>query len=138
MGFAMPQVSGGRADQLGDLMAVLELRAIDLDDRARVAHQALRRRLHQAGLSRARRAEKQEVSNRPPRTAHPRQVSLINVNDLLNRFILAYDALPQIPIEFLRFESSLRWIELFVQAPHWNISLHYLRRSTLHARFDRN
>ena len=37
VGFAVSQVSGRGTDQLGDLVAVLELGAIDLNDRARVA-----------------------------------------------------------------------------------------------------
>ena len=40
MGLAMSQISGRRADQLGDFMAVLELRAVDLDDRPRIPEQA--------------------------------------------------------------------------------------------------
>ena len=36
----MPEISGGRPDQLGDLMAVLELGAVDLDYGARVSDQA--------------------------------------------------------------------------------------------------
>src|SRR5581483_4423983 len=38
---AMTEVSRRRADELRDLMAVLELAAIDFDDRARVLHEAL-------------------------------------------------------------------------------------------------
>ena len=38
MRFAMSQISGRRADQLRNLVTVLEFRAIDLDDCARIAH----------------------------------------------------------------------------------------------------
>ena len=40
MRLAMPQVSGRRADQLRDLVAVLELGAVDLDHRAGILYQA--------------------------------------------------------------------------------------------------
>jgi len=39
---AMSQVSGRRADQFGDLMAVLELGAVDLDHGMSVPYQCLR------------------------------------------------------------------------------------------------
>jgi len=48
----MPQVSRRRADQLGDLMAVLKLGAIDLDYRPRVVQQGLCRCLYNASLAR--------------------------------------------------------------------------------------
>src|SRR5712692_2396515 len=67
-----PWFLGRRADQLSDLMAVLKLRAIDLDHSARVADQALCRRLYQARLPPNPSVPETEVSNRPSRTAHPR------------------------------------------------------------------
>ena len=51
MRLAMSQIAWRRADQLGDFMAVLELRAIDLDDRARILHQRLGCRFHDSGFS---------------------------------------------------------------------------------------
>ena len=51
MRFAMPQISGRRADQFGDLMAMLKLSAIDLDHRAAIAHQAFGRGFHQPRLA---------------------------------------------------------------------------------------
>ena len=53
MGLAMPQVSGRRADQLGDLVAVLELGAVDLDHGAGIAGEALGHGFHGPGFSRA-------------------------------------------------------------------------------------
>ena len=51
MGFAMPQISGRRTDQLRDLMAVLKLGAIDLDDGARILQQSFSGRFDDAGLA---------------------------------------------------------------------------------------
>ena len=118
MGFAMPQVSGRRADQLGDFVAVLELRAIDLDHRPRVAHQAFRGGLHHARLARPGRPQKQKIADRTSRARHARQVGLVDVDDLLDGLLLAHDALAQIRFQFLGFESGLRRIQLFIQLPH--------------------
>ena len=52
MRLAMAQVSGRRADQFGDLVTVLELGAVDLHHRLRIARQALRHRLDGARLAR--------------------------------------------------------------------------------------
>src|SRR5947209_14059836 len=48
---AMPQVARRRADELRNLMAVLELRAIDLNHGARIADHALCRRFDQPRLA---------------------------------------------------------------------------------------
>ena len=88
---AMPQISGRRADQLRDLMAVLELRAIDLDHGARILHQRFGSRLDDPGLTGTGRPEKKEVADRPPGSAHPGQIHLIDIHDLLDRFVLTDD-----------------------------------------------
>ena len=71
MRFAMSQVSGRRADQLRDLMAVLKLGAIDLDDRARILQQRFRGGFHDARLARAGRPQEQEVPDRTARGVIP-------------------------------------------------------------------
>jgi hypothetical protein len=53
MGFAMSEIAGRRSDQLGDLMTVLELGAVDLDYRAPIPEQRLGRRLDEPSLARA-------------------------------------------------------------------------------------
>src|SRR2546428_604239 len=65
MRFAVSQVSRGRADQLGDLMTVLKLRAIDLDYCSRILQQGLGGCLYDASLSGAGRPQEQKVSGRP-------------------------------------------------------------------------
>src|SRR5882672_10365832 len=87
MRFAVSQVSWGRPDQLCDFMAVLKLRAIDLDYGSRIVQQRFGCRLHDASLSGARRAEKQKVPNRPPNRGQPGQVRLISLDYLVNGFV---------------------------------------------------
>ena len=118
MGFAMPEVSGRRTDQLGDFVAMLKLRAIDLDDRAGIAHQAFRGGFHQARFAGTGGSQEEQIADRPSGAGHAGQVRLINADDLLNGLVLADDSLPQIDVQLLRLKSGLRWIELFVQAPH--------------------
>ncbi len=87
----MPQVSGRRADQLGNLVAVLEFRAVDLDDRARIAHQRLSRGFDDACFAGSSWPQKEEVSDGAARGRHSRQIHLINIDDVLDSFILADD-----------------------------------------------
>src|ERR1035437_8022895 len=114
----MPEVSGGRTDQLGDFVAMLKFRTIDLDYRARVAHQAFRRSFHHARLAGTRGSQEKEIADRSSGAAHAGQVSLIDADDLLDSLVLTHNALPQIHVELLGLRSGLRRIELFVQPPH--------------------
>jgi len=51
MGFAMSKVTRRRSDELGNLVRVLKLGAVDLDTRMWVAEQRLRHCLDYAGLA---------------------------------------------------------------------------------------
>src|SRR5260370_4710816 len=51
MGFAMAQVAGRRADQLGNFVAVLEFSAVDLDHGARIPEKRFRHGLYHARLA---------------------------------------------------------------------------------------
>src|SRR5580693_10285578 len=106
MRFAMSQVSGGRSDELCDLVAMLELRAIDLDHRARVLQHRLSRGFHDASLAGPGWPEEQEVSDGTSRRSHPCEIHLIDVHDLLNRLILADNQAAQ--TYFQRFSFSPR------------------------------
>src|SRR5262249_22114170 len=88
MSFAVPEVSGRRSDELGDLMAVLKLRAINLDHRAAVSHQSFSSGFNQSCLAGAGRAEEQEISYWPTRADHARQIRLVDVNDVFDRLVL--------------------------------------------------
>src|SRR5215831_1350508 len=114
----MTQISRGRANQFSDFMTVLKLRAIDFDNRPRIADEAFRCRLHQSGFTGPRRTQKKEISDRSAWAGHPRQVHLINVNYLLNCFVLTNDSLTEVYFELFGFISGLRRIQLLVEPSH--------------------
>ena len=118
MRFAMPEISGRRSDQLGDFMAVLELRAIDLDHRAAIPGQCLRGGFHQSRFARSSRSQEQKIANRPARADHTRQVGLINVDNLLDRFVLTNDLALQAGFQVLRLTARERRIQYFVEPYH--------------------
>src|ERR1700681_2187192 len=95
MRFAVSQVSRGRADQLRDLMAVLKLRAINLDYRSRILQQGFGGCLYDASLSGTCRPQEQEVSDRPAGRRQSRQVRLVSPHDLVNCFLLSNDEVPE-------------------------------------------
>src|SRR5437870_5659253 len=112
MSLTVPQISRRRADQLGYLMAVLELSAVDLDHRARVADETLSGRLDKPGFARAGRSEEQKISDRPAGTRQARHVRLIDIDDLLNCVILADDASPKVVIKLLGIDAGFIRIKL--------------------------
>src|SRR5436309_1870342 len=66
-GFAVPQISGRRTYQLCDLVAVLELGAVDLDYRASVAYQAFGGHLNDSSLAGSGRPQEKKVADRASR-----------------------------------------------------------------------
>src|SRR4051794_985718 len=88
MRFAVAEIAGRRADQLCDFMAVLKLRAIDFDNRARILDECFSCRLNDTSLAASRGPEEKEVTDRSSGSAHPGQIHLIDVNDLLDRLFL--------------------------------------------------
>ena len=114
MRFAMPQISGRRADQLGDLMAMLELRAIDLDNGVRIAHQAFGHGFHQPGLARPGRAEEQEIADRAAGRLHAGEISLVHIDNLVDGLLLSDDFLAQAGTQFFCFRAGLRGIQQFI------------------------
>ena len=106
MRLAMAQISGRRADQLGDFVAVLELGAIDLDDARADRLPGSPPWLPPAGSCPNPSAP--ETGRLPigrPGLRHPGQMSLVDVDDLLDRLVLADNPLPQIRVELFRVES---------------------------------
>jgi hypothetical protein len=116
----VPQITRGRSDQLGDLVAVLKLRAIDLNERARVPEQDLGRSLYHAGFSRSRRSKEQQISDRPSGHRHARQVDLIHVHDAPDRAILPHNLGKQSALEIENF-----------RAPHLRIQENIFRNQRL-------
>src|SRR6476646_6576626 len=78
VGLAMAQVAWRRANQFGDFMAVLEFRAVNLDDRAGIAEERFRNGFHYARLTGAGWAKKKQVSHRTPGSVQPREKHLVN------------------------------------------------------------
>src|ERR1051325_1673719 len=111
MRLAMPQISRRRADEFCDFVAVLELGAIDLDDRSRILQQGLGGGFYDTRLPRTGGAEEQKVSNRTPRRTHSGQIHLIDVDDLLYRLILPDNHPPQAVLERDRLAPSFSGIQ---------------------------
>ncbi len=86
--FPVPEVARRRPDQLGDLVRMLKLRAIDLDARARVAEQRLGQSLDDPGFPRTRRSQEQEVAHRASRRVQPGQEHLVDFYNLFDGLIL--------------------------------------------------
>src|SRR5271157_3704898 len=91
----MAQIAGRGADQLCDLMRMLELSAVDLDAGAWVAKQRFRHGLDDASLARPRGPQKEEVADRATGRIQSGQKHLINFGDVLDGQILSYDSAPE-------------------------------------------
>src|ERR1035437_1747840 len=115
---------------------MLELRAIDFDDGARVAYQAFRRGFHQARFAGSSGTQEKEIADGSSGARHAGQVGLIDADDLLNGLVLAHNAFVQIRVQLLGLKPGLCWIELLVHAPHLSYSLHIYPASTLNARAE--
>ncbi len=88
---AVAEIARRRADQLGNFMAVLKFRTINLDHCPGVLHEGLGGRFHDASLARPRRSKEQEVPDRTPGSGHAREIQLIYIDDLFDRFVLPND-----------------------------------------------
>src|SRR6185437_16978669 len=94
----------------------LKFTAVDLERRARIAHQRFRRRFHQPCLARSCWPKEEKASNRPPGTRHARKKRLVDIDDLLNRFVLANDPAVQLGFEPLSLPPRLFRIQLSIQS----------------------
>src|SRR5215475_12019876 len=106
MGFAVPQISGRRAEQFGNLMAMLILCAIDLEHRLRIVEERLSRGLHDASLAGAGRPEEEKVADRPANRRQSGHVTLVCGNDLVNCFVLSNDQAAKAILEILDLLSG--------------------------------
>jgi hypothetical protein len=86
-------------------MAVLKLRAVDLDDCSRIHQQGLGRGFHDAGFSGARRPQEEEISDRPAYRGQSRYVSLVSPDDLVNSFVLSNYEVAEFVLQVLRLSS---------------------------------
>ena len=66
MSLAVAEISRRRTDELGDLMGVLKLSAIDLDAGARIAEDRFSHRLDDPRLPGPGGSQEQQISNRMP------------------------------------------------------------------------
>ena len=93
--FAMAQISGRRADQLGDLVLHLELAAIDLENVLLAAVQDFGQRFDGLGLARSGGAQQQKHAHRAAFRSETRLEHLNVGNDDLGRGRLSHDLLRQ-------------------------------------------
>src|SRR5580693_2905811 len=91
MSLAVTEIAWGRADQFRDFVGVLEFRAIDLDDRARIAEQNLGGSLNNAGLARTGRPEKQQIAHRASRRIQASAENLEHIHQRLYAFFLPHN-----------------------------------------------
>ena len=89
VGLAVAEVSRRRADQLGDLVGVLELGAVDLDAGARIAEQGLGHGFDHAGFARTGGPKKKKIADRTSGRVQARQKHLVDLGHLFNGGILA-------------------------------------------------
>jgi hypothetical protein len=66
--------------------------------------------------------EKEKISNRASRRDQSGQVCLINVDDLLYRFVLTHDRSTKRRFECLRFRAYLGWIQCNIRFSHGRCS----------------
>src|SRR5207247_6065062 len=115
----MSEITRGRTDQLGDLMAVLKLRAVDLDEGAWTAKKDFGRSLYNARLAGASRSQKQKITDRAVRHSHSRQIDLIHVDDSAHGAILPNDLAQQPAFKVEDFSTSYLGIEEYFFRNIW-------------------
>jgi hypothetical protein len=118
MRLAVPEISRRRADQLGNLVRVLELGAINLEHRARIAEQHFRRGFDDARLPRPGGSEEQQVAHGTSRRVQPGAKHLVQIHHRLHRFVLPYDLAAHASIEILGLETSARRVQLSSSPSH--------------------
>src|SRR5207244_4309022 len=123
VGFAVAEVARRGANELGNLVGVLKFRAIYLDDRAGIPKQDLRRRFDDAGLSRARRPEKEEVSYGAARRVQSGTEDLVHVDQGLYTFLLANNLGAQGTMKIPRIVAAYGWVQLVADSSSHRLPL---------------
>src|SRR5580658_1835145 len=103
-------------------MAVLELGAIDPDDRLRIARQTFGEGFHGVRLTGPGGPQKEQRSNRPSGRGHTCQESLIHIDNLPASVVLTHDALAQILFQILSSRSPFGGIQQHFRRGHWSAS----------------
>src|SRR5258708_44336 len=103
----MAEITRRRADELGDLVAVLEFRTVDFDYRLWITEQAFRGSLHGPGFAGSGRSKEEKIPDRSALGQHPRQIHLISVHDLLNGLVLSDYQAVEVGQQPVRFASRL-------------------------------
>src|SRR5216683_3936418 len=112
MRLAMPQVSWGRANQLGNFMRVLKFRAIYLNHGAGVAKENFRSRFHDTRLPRACRPKKQQIPYRAAWRVQSSAKDLVQVHQRLDTLFLSDDLPSQRGLEIDRIRAALAGVEI--------------------------
>src|SRR5262245_32884418 len=95
----MAEVAWRRADQLGDLVRVLEFRAINLNDRVSVSEEHLRGSFDHVSLARSSRSEKQHGSERSVWAGHTGLKYLVYGSEVANGSLLSNYAMTKPRLE---------------------------------------
>src|SRR5271157_297506 len=91
MRFAVAEIPRGRADDLGDLVGVLEFGAVDLDDGAGAAEENFGGGFNDAGLAGAGGADKKQIADGAPGGVESSGEDLEQLDEGLNAVVLADD-----------------------------------------------
>src|SRR5260370_15695926 len=95
----MTEVARRRANQLGDLMTMLELRTVDLDDGLRIPKQHLSSSLDQSRLATACRPQEKQIGQGAARSSKTRPVYLVDPRQLPNGAVLSDEAAARVAFE---------------------------------------
>src|SRR5215470_3492574 len=87
-------------------MRVLELRAIYLNYRSRIAKQNLRGRFHNARLTGTCRPKEQQIANGPSRRIQPSAEHLVQIHQRLHSFFLPNDLRAKRGLEITRIVAA--------------------------------
>src|SRR5436309_953634 len=102
----MPHISRRRSNQFCDLVRMLELAAVNFCYSFRSGEKYFGSGFDQPGLSGPSGAEQEKVGYWPARCGHSSQNSLIDIDQLRDRFILTNDHGVQLRIEFQYFRAA--------------------------------
>ena len=96
---------------------MLKLRAIDLDDSARISQKTFRCGFHQPRFTGTGRSQEEKIAYGPARSGHSGQVSLIDTDDLLYGLVLSHNSLAEIRIELVANGQLLVLQEMLAGGP---------------------